>query len=101
MNKKMKTHHINMLKFYVERNRIDVTATPWRRDIPGEPRGETQVGCGCVQGVQGDHPQTAAVSQVGTNLVGVKRDVAEEVSVIEEDLLGLVTFPSKETIQDV
>ena len=31
----------------------------------------------------------------------VKRDVAEEVSVNEEDLLGLVTFQSKESIQDV
>ena len=34
-------------------------------------------------------------------MVGVKRDVAEEVSVNEEDLLGLVTFQSKESIQDV
>ena len=72
-----------------------------REDIPGEPRGETQVGCGCVQGVQGGHPQTSAVGQVGTNLVGVERDVAEEVSVNEKDLLGLVTFQSKESIQDV
>ena len=49
----------------------------------------------------GGHPQAAAVGKVGTNLVGVKRDVAEEVSVTEEDLLGLVTFQSKESIQDV
>ena len=34
-------------------------------------------------------------------MVGVKRDVAEEVSVNEEDLLGLKTFQSKESIQDV
>ena len=34
-------------------------------------------------------------------MVEVKRDVAEEVSVNEEDLLGLVTFQSKESIQDV
>ena len=33
-------------------------------------------------------------------MVGVKRDVAEDVSVNEEDLLGLVTFQSKESIQD-
>ena len=33
--------------------------------------------------------------------MGVKKDVAEEVSVNEEDLLGLVTFQSKESIQDV
>ena len=35
------------------------------------------------------------------NLVGVKRDVAEEISVNEEDLVGLVTFQLKEGIQDV
>ena len=46
------------------------------------------MGCGCFQGVQGGHPQAAAVGQVGTNFVGVKSDVAEEVSVNEEDLLG-------------
>ena len=97
-NKKVKTCHINMLKLYVERGRIEETATPERRDIPGEPREETQVGGGCVQG---GHPQAAAVGQVGTNLVGVKRDVAEEVSVNEEDLMGLVTFRSKESSQDV
>ena len=49
----------------------------------------------------GGHPQTAAVGQVGTNLVEVQRDVAEEVSVNEEDLLGLVTIQLKESIQDV
>ena len=56
------------------------------------------MGCGCVQG---GHPQAAAVGQVGTNWVGIKSDVAEEVSVNEEDLLRLVTFQSKESIQDV
>ena len=87
-----------MLKLYVERGRIEETATPERRDIPGEPREETHVGCG---GVQGSHPQAAAVGQVGTNLVEVKKNVAEEISVNEADLLGLVTFQSKESIQDV
>ena len=100
VNKKVKTYHINMLKLYMERGRIEETATPGRRDTPGEPRGETQVGCGCVQGIQGGHPQVAAVGQVGTNLVAVKRNVAEEVCV-NEDLLKLVTFQSKESIQDV
>ena len=61
-----------MLKLYVERGRIEETAKPGPRDIPEEPRAETQVSCGCVQGVQGDHPQATAVGQVGTNLVGVK-----------------------------
>ena len=48
----------------------------------------------------GGHPQAAAVGQVGTNLVGVKSDVAEEISV-NEDLLELVTFQSNESIQNV
>ena len=50
VNKEVKTYHVNMLKLYVERGRIEETTTPGRRDIPGEPRGETQMGCGCVQG---------------------------------------------------
>ena len=98
VNKKVKTYPINMLKLNVEQGRIEETATPGRRDISGEPRGEIQVGCGCVHG---GHSQAAAVGQVEINLVGVKRDVAEEVSVNEENLLGLVTFQSKESIQDV
>ena len=48
--------------------------------IEGKPR------CADVsRASKGGHPQAAAVGQVGTNLVGVKRDVAEEVSVNEED----------------
>ena len=72
--------------------------------MEGYPRGasgETQVGCGCVQGVQGGHPQMAAVGQAGTNLVGVKGDAVENVSVHEEEFLGLVTLQSKENIQHV
>ena len=53
VNNKVKTYHVIMLKLYVEKVRIEETATPGRRDIPGEPREETQVGCGCVQDVQG------------------------------------------------
>ena len=73
----------------------------WAEGYPREASGETKVGCGCVQGVHGGHPQVAAVGQEGTNLVGVKWDVAEKVSVNEEDLLGLVTFQSNESIQDM
>ena len=40
VNKKVKTYHINMLKVYVERGRIEETATPGRRDIPREPWGK-------------------------------------------------------------
>ena len=56
------------------------------------------MGFGCVQR---GNLQAAAVGQVGTNLIGVKRDVGKEVSVNEEDLLGRVTFQSKESILDV
>ena len=49
--------------------------------IGGKPRWAADVS----RASRGDHPQAAAVGQVGTNLVGVKRDVAEEVSVDEED----------------
>ena len=59
------------------------------------------MGFGCVQGVQRGHPQAPVVGQVETNSVGVKWYVAEEVSVNEGDLLGLVTYQSKESIQDV
>ena len=45
VNKKAKTYHINKLKLYVEKGRIEETATPGRRNVPGEPRGETQVDC--------------------------------------------------------
>ena len=82
-----------MLKLYVERGRIEETATNGRRDIPG--------GCGCVHGVQEGSSSGSWASRASRSLVGVKRDVAEEISVNEEDLLGLVTFHSKESIQDV
>ena len=59
------------------------------------------MGCGCVQGDQGRHAQAAAAGQEGTNLVGVKGDAVENVSVHEEEFLGLVTLQSKENIQHV
>ena len=57
VNKKAKTYHINPTSLHiklqhVERSRIEETATPGRRNIPGEPWRETQVGC---NGVQGGH----------------------------------------------
>ena len=39
----MKTYHINMLKLYVDRGRIEETATPGRRGIPREPRGKPRL----------------------------------------------------------
>ena len=35
VNRKVKTHRINMFKLCVERGRIEETATPGRKDIPG------------------------------------------------------------------
>ena len=46
VNRKMKTFYINLLKQYVERNNVEMTATPGRRDFPRETREETQVGAG-------------------------------------------------------
>ena len=75
-----------------------------------------RLGEGMSQGSLGGKPRWAAdvhrasrgpifrwlqLGQVGKNLVGVKWDVADEVSGNEEDLLGLVTFQSKESIQNV
>ena len=62
VNKKVKTYHINTLNLYVVGGRIEETATPRRKDIPGEPRGETPVGLGCVQG---GHPQAAQLGKLG------------------------------------
>ena len=64
VNKKVKTYRINTLKLYVERGRIEETATPGRRNISGELPGATQVGGGCVQGGH-PHPQTAFVTPDG------------------------------------
>ena len=101
VNKKVKTYHINMLKLYVERGRFEEIATPGQRDIPGEPPGKTRWAADVSTASRGAILRRAVVRQVGTNLVGIKNDVAEEVSVNEEDLLGLVTFQLKESIQDV
>ena len=85
----------------MEIGRIEETATPGRRNIPGELRGKIQVSCGCVQGVQGG-PSSGGCSYTSRDKFGrSKKDVVEEISVNEEDLQGLVTFQSKESIQDV
>ena len=51
VNKKVKTYHISMLKLYVERGRIEETATPGRRDIPGKPRGKPRWAADASRGV--------------------------------------------------
>ena len=58
VNQKIKTFHINLLKQYVERDYVEMTATPGRRDFPMGTREETRVGTGIkVQGVQGANPR--------------------------------------------
>ena len=53
VNRKMKTFHVNLLKQFVERDNVETTATPGRRDFPGETREETRVETGIeVQGGQ-------------------------------------------------
>ena len=87
-----------MLKLYVERGRIEENATPGRRDIPREfgrkPRWAADVSRASMGAI-------LRQPQVRTYLVGVKSDVAEEVNGNEENLLVVVTFQSKESIQDV
>ena len=52
INREMKTFHINLLKEYVERDNVKMTATPWRRDFLGGNREEKRVGIEIeVQGV--------------------------------------------------
>ena len=102
INRRVRTYHINMLKLYVERIRIEKTAITERRDIPGEAREETRVRTVGVQSDQGDHPQATAVRE--TSLFGASADVAieqEEDSINEEELLELVGFQQKESIRDV
>ena len=54
VNRKMKTLHINLLKQYVERVNVEMTATPGPRDFPGGTREETRVGTEIE--VQGSKP---------------------------------------------
>ena len=52
--------HINLLIEYenVERDNVEITATPGRRNFPGETREEIQLGTGIeVQSVQGENPR--------------------------------------------
>ena len=105
VNRKMKTFHINLLKQYIDRNRVEKTALPGRRDLPGGTRVETRVGTGIeVQGVQGGNPQAAAVDGIGKVLVGVSADITkeqEDVSVDDEELLKLGGLRKKESFSDV
>ena len=72
INRKMKTFDINPLKQYVERNNVETTATPGRRDFPGGTREETPVGTGIE--VLGGKPQAAALTGKGKIVVGARTD---------------------------
>ena len=101
INRKVRTYHTNMLKLYVERNRLEETAMFERRGIPGEAREEARVG---TVSVQGGHPQATAVREASVIAIGVSAGVAgeqEEDSIDEEELLELAGFQQKESIRDV
>ena len=58
INRKIKTFLINLLKQYVERDNVEMTSTPGRRDFPGGNREETGVETGIeALGVQGANPR--------------------------------------------
>ena len=105
VNQKMKTFYINLLKRYVERDNVEMTATPGRRDFPGGIREETRVGTGIeVQGVQGDRLLAAAVGEIGKNVVGANANYVkeqEDVRVDDEKSLELGVLRPKESICDV
>ena len=69
VNRKIKTFHINLLKQYVERDNVEVTATPGRRDFSRGTREETGIEVQCVQGGK---PQAAAVCGIGKIVVDAK-----------------------------
>ena len=50
VSRKMKTFHVNLLKHYVERNNVEMTATPGRQDFPGNSGGNWDRGPGCPGG---------------------------------------------------
>ena len=104
INRKMKTYHINLLKQYVERDNVEMTAMRGRRDFPEGIRKEIRVETGIeVQGVQGvgGRPQAAEVSGIGKIVIGTSANYLikrEDVSVDDKKLLEL---GPKERISDV
>ena len=50
VNRKMKTFHVNLLKQYVERDSVEMTATPGRRDSGGNPGQNWDRSSGCPGG---------------------------------------------------
>ena len=100
VNRKMKTFHINLLKQYVERDNVKMTATPGRWNLPGGAREESRMETGIeVQDVQVGQPPAAAISGLGKIVVRgganyVKKQ--ENVSVDDEKLLEFGVLRQKE-----
>ena len=101
VNRKMKTFHVNLLKQYVERDNVETTATPGRRDFLGGTREEIRVGTDIE--VQGGKSQTAAVNGIGKKDDEASADYVKEqdLSVDDKKLLVLGVLRPKESISDV
>ena len=79
INRKLKTFYISLLKQYVERDNVEMTATPERQGFPGGTRKKNRVETGIeVQDVQGGRPQAAAVGGLGKIVVGASADYVKE-----------------------
>ena len=100
INRKLKTFHINLLKQYVEKENVEMTATSGRRDFPGETRGETGIE---VQGVQGERLQAVADGGLRNIVVGrsdyVKKQ--KDFCVDYKKLMKLGVLRPKESISDL
>ena len=66
----MKTFHINLLKQYVDRENVGMTATPGQRDSGGNPGGNLDQGPECP----GGKLQAATVNGTGKIVVGASAD---------------------------
>ena len=105
INQKMKTFHSNLLKQYVERYNVKVTATPGRWDFPRKTQEEARMETGIeVQGVQGANPRADTVGGLDMIVLGVSANNVKEqenVSVDDKKLLELEVLRPKKGISDV
>ena len=104
INRKMKTFYINLLKQYVERDNVEMTSTPGRRDFPrgesgGNRSGNWNRGPGCPVG----KPQAAAVDGIAKVAVGASADCVkeEDFRVDNKKMLELGVLRPKESISVV
>ena len=98
----MKTFHINLLRQYVERDNVEMTATQERRYFPGK---KTRVETGIeVQGVQGRQTPGGSSQWDSKIVVGASADYVKEqkdVNVDDKKLLDIGVLRPKENIRDV